>query len=192
MRYVRIVNGQQVFSDNKDIPERIMIYQGRWVSNPTPEMIAEEGWVPFTPPPVPASPQTEPGYEEVLAAVKKMLSTEAESLSDAEALDVAAIYPTWSSKIGQAVTTGERLWYDGKLYKCVQAHTTQAGWEPDKTPALWTEVSIVEIPEWRQPLGAHDAYMQGDRVKHNNFIWESEVDNNTQEPGVYGWTQLPS
>lgn len=192
MRYVRIVNGQQVFSDNKDIPERILIYQGRWVSNPTPEMIAEEGWVPFTPPPVPASPQTEPGYTEILEAVKRMLSSEAETLTDQKALDVAALFPTYTSKIGQAVTTGERLWWDGRLWKVLQPHTIQAEFTPDITPALFTEVSIQEIPAWRQPTGAQDAYMTGDRVEHNGFNWESAVDNNTWEPGVYGWTQLPS
>jgi hypothetical protein len=29
--------------------------------------------------------------------------------------------------------------------------------------------------------------MKGDRVTHNDQTWESTVDNNVWEPGVYGW-----
>ena len=163
---------------------------GSWVSNPTEEMIAEAGWQVYVPPVVPPQPQTEPDYTQVMEAVKKILSTEASALTDEEALEVAALFPTWKSKIGSTVTVGERLWYNEKLYKVVQEHTPQDEWTPDITPALYTEVSIEEVPEWKQPTGAQDAYMAGDKVKHNGFTWESTVDNNTWEPGVYGWNQL--
>ncbi len=46
------------------------------------------------------------------------------------------------------------------------------------------------IPEWVQPLGAHDVYMAGDEVIHNEQHWISIVDNNTWEPGVYGWNTV--
>ena len=66
----------------------------------------------------------------------------------------------------------------------------QAGWEPDKTPALWTVVSLDEWPEWVQPTGAHDAYMKGDKVSHNGKHWVCDMDYCTYEPGVYGWTTM--
>ena len=47
-----------------------------------------------------------------------------------------------------------------------------------------------EIEEWVQPEGSHDAYMTGDRVTYNGDTWESTVDNNTWEPGVYGWNVI--
>ena len=39
------------------------------------------------------------------------------------------------------------------------------------------------------PTGAHDAYQTGDRVTYNGQIYESTIDNNVWEPGVYGWEE---
>ena len=81
---------------------------------------------------------------------------------------------------------------NGNLYKCVQAHRSQADWEPEATPALWTKIGdpTEEYPEWSQPLGAHDAYAQGAKVSHNGKKWTSDVANNVWEPGVYGWSEV--
>ena len=38
---------------------------------------------------------------------------------------------------GQAVKVGDLRTYGGKTYRCLQAHTTQAGWVPPGVPALW-------------------------------------------------------
>ena len=77
------------------------------------------------------------------------------------------------------------------LYKCVQAHTSQSGWEPHLTPALWAKIGdpAEEWPEWSQPIGAQDAYIKGDKVSYNGGHWISDVDNNVWQPGVYGWHQ---
>lgn len=107
-------------------------------------------------------------------------------LTDDQALTVQAIFPMWTTKDYAA---GDRVQYGGTLYKCVQAHTAQANWTPDTTPALWTAVSLDEWPEWVQPSGAHDAYRKGDKVTHNGSRWTSDMDGNTWEPGVYGWTE---
>ena len=40
-------------------------------------------------------------------------------------------------KAGEEVSVGDRRYYDGRWYTCLQSHTTQAGWEPVLTPALW-------------------------------------------------------
>lgn len=40
-------------------------------------------------------------------------------------------------KAGEWVEVGDRRFYDGHWYKCIQAHTTQTGWEPPIVPALW-------------------------------------------------------
>lgn len=184
MMYYKIIDDRTVFSDCRTI----LTDDGLWISNPTPEQIAAAGWMEYIPPAPP--PQTEPYTDDIVAAVKRMLASSTEDLSDEDALDVAALFPTWASKMGEAVTAGERLWYDGALYKVLQPHTVQAEWTPDTAVSLYVEVSIEEIPEWRQPTGAQDVYMAGDKVKHNGATWESTVDNNTWEPGVYGWTEL--
>lgn len=59
-------------------------------------------------------------------------------VDDNTALRMTEFYPEWSA--GQAYTAGYKVQYDGKLWRCLQAHTAQAGWEPENTPALWTEI----------------------------------------------------
>ena len=39
---------------------------------------------------------------------------------------------------GEAVKIGDLREYEGIVYRCIQAHTTQAGWTPPVVPALWT------------------------------------------------------
>jgi len=46
------------------------------------------------------------------------------------------------------------------------------------------------IAEWVQPTGAQDAYSLGDLVAHGGKTWESTVDNNSWEPGMYGWVEV--
>ena len=106
-------------------------------------------------------------------------------MSDEAALDSIELIAPW--RIKEYVNAGDRRRFNGVLYRCIQAHTTQADWTPDITPALWVAVSIEEYPEWVQPTGAHDAYNIGDKVTHNGKTWVSDVDNNVWEPGVYGW-----
>lgn len=110
-----------------------------------------------------------------------------DAATDESALESVDIYPAW--KADTEYTVGYRVAFGGNLYKCVQAHTSQADWTPDATPALWTRVSIDEWPEWIQPTGAQDAYNTGDKVSHNEKHWISTTDGNVWEPGVYGWQE---
>ena len=110
-------------------------------------------------------------------------------MSDEAALDSIELIAPW--RIKEYVNAGDRRRFDGVLYKCVQAHTTQADWTPDITPALWVVVSIEEYPEWVQPTGAHDAYNIGDKVTYNGNRYVCAVDGNVYAPDVYGWTLIP-
>ena len=93
---------------------------------------------------------------------------------------------------GARYEVGDVVTYEGAEYECVQSHTAQADWTPPATPALWSVVEEPgdEIQPWVQPTGAHDAYQKGDRVTYNGWIWESTIDANVWEPGVYGWSQV--
>ena len=100
------------------------------------------------------------------------------------------VMPEWSPN-GYNYFTGERVTYDGKYYRCIQSHTSQIDWAPDRAVSLWVEISdpADEWPEWKQPTGAHDAYARGDKVSHNGKHWISDLDANVWEPGVDGWTE---
>lgn len=120
---------------------------------------------------------------------RKEIEKAAISLPDDEAILTPEMFRHW--KPDESMTTDERICYEEKLYRVVQTHTSQEGWEPDKTPALFTEVAKPgEIPVWKQPTGAQDAYMIGDKVHYptaEDPIYISTIDNNTWAPGVYGW-----
>ncbi len=126
-----------------------------------------------------------------LLKIRAMIEKASASLDDTDALDVPALFPAWAS--GKAYTIDDRVRYGEKLYKCVQAHTSQSDWTPPAVPALWTEVAKPgEIPVWKQPTGAQDAYMTGDKVWYpaeNTTVYESTIDNNVWSPTDYpqGW-----
>lgn len=110
--------------------------------------------------------------------------------TDEMSLEVPNLYPTW--KEGVTYLTNERVLHDGTLYKVLQEHTSQATWTPADAPSLYAKVLIPDesvIPEWTQP-DSTNPYKKGDKVTHNGSVWISDVDLNTWEPGVYGWTTV--
>ena len=123
--------------------------------------------------------------------LRPFIEKAAVSLTDEDALQAVELYPAW--EVGVAYAVDERIRYGEKLYRVVQAHTSQADWTPDATPALFTEVAKPgEIPVWKQPTGAQDAYNKGDKVHYpdkDGPVYVSTVDSNVWEPGVYGWTE---
>lgn len=121
--------------------------------------------------------------------IRANIETGAQSIPDEFALETVSLFPAWQS--GVAYTVGYRVRYDGILYRCITAHTSQDTWTPDVSPSLWTRVLVEDgkILPWEQP-DSTNPYMMGDKVIHNEKIWVSDLDNNTWEPGVYGWTEV--
>lgn len=188
MMYYKIINDRQVFSSCHTIQTE----EGIWISNPTEEQIAAAGWLPYVPPEVIPEPATEPDYEQVMEAVKKMLASSAADLSDEEALEVAALYPTWSSMIGKEVKAGERYWYDDNLYKVIQPHTVQEDWTPDSVPALFTVVSLEEWPEIPEVITAESPWMKGDKGTWKGKHYICQMDNCVWNPDTYpaAWSEV--
>lgn len=120
--------------------------------------------------------------------LRQMIVKASASLTDTDALTAQELFDSWKPDTAYAVD--KRIRYGETLYRCVQAHTSQDAWTPDITPALWVVVSLDEFPEWVQPTGAQDAYRIGYKVSHNDKHWESTIDYNTYEPGVYGWDEI--
>lgn len=116
----------------------------------------------------------------------------AASLPDEDALEAVELFPTWVADTAYSVDN--RVRFGDKLYRCVQSHTSQSGWDPPATPALWTEVAEPgTIPVWKQPTGAQDAYAKGDKVHYpdeDSPVYESTIDANVYAPDVYGWVMV--
>ncbi len=68
-------------------------------------------------------------------AMRAVIEDRVTALDDETAATVPSLFTPWT--VGEAVEVGDRRYYAPRLYKAVQAHTTQADWTPDKTPALW-------------------------------------------------------
>lgn len=60
------------------------------------------------------------------------------TVDDNTALRMTEFYPEWAS--GQSYTAGYKVQRNGKLWRVLQAHTSQAGWEPENAASLWTEI----------------------------------------------------
>ena len=84
---------------------------------------------------------------------RKAAMMAAKNLSDAQAAEVPTMFKPWAA--GEAVSEGDRrCGPDGKLYKARQAHTTQADWTPDKTPALWAVIDVSHAGTAADPIPA--------------------------------------
>ena len=92
-------------------------------------------------------------YDEILRTLigsnsEKIVST----FTDENAVKVIDLYPVWT--VGIAVVKDSRYQYNGELYKVIQAHTTQADWTPDVTPALWTVIDVTHAGTIEDPIPA--------------------------------------
>ena len=114
---------------------------------------------------------------------------EAGNIDAVTASEHTELFAPWAFPV--AYKTSNIRERNGKLYKCLQDHTSQETWTPEDSPSLWVGISdpAEEWPEWSQPVGSTDAYAKGAKVSHNGKHWTSNVDANVWEPGVYGWTE---
>ena len=86
-----------------------------------------------------ARPEPEPTLQEQMGAAVRLAKAAAQNLTDVQALEVPELYERWEADTAYAQQYIVRR-PGGRLYRCRQAHTSQAGWEPENTPALWAAV----------------------------------------------------
>ena len=84
--------------------------------------------------------------------LRPIIEQAAVSLSDGEAASVPELITAWAYPVDYA--EGDRRSYGGKVHKCRQAHTSQADWTPDKTPALWTIINVDHAGTQDDPIPA--------------------------------------
>ena len=60
------------------------------------------------------------------------------TVDDNTALRMVAFYPEWAENA--EYTAEYKVQRNGKLWRCIQAHTSQTGWEPENAASLWTEI----------------------------------------------------
>lgn len=86
------------------------------------------------------------------AELRPVIEAAATSLPDGEAATAVELFPAWAYPVSYVV--GNRVSDGGKLYKCQQAHTSQEGWKPSATPALWVVVDVAHAGTQDDPIPA--------------------------------------
>ena len=87
---------------------------------------------------------------ELARKLRPIIEQAAQSLDDRTALSAVALYPEWAAGVYYA--TGYKVQRGGRLWRCVQAHTSQTGWEPENAPALWTEICETHAGTLTDPI----------------------------------------
>ena len=123
------------------------------------------------------------------AAIAFVVLAEGGGIDGVTAGEHIGLFSPWACPVDYK--TGNIRRFAGGLYRCLQDHTSQEDWTPDTAASLWVKIAdpAEEWPEWSRPLGAHDAYNEGDKVSHKGKRWVSTVSGNVWEPGVYGWSE---
>lgn len=87
--------------------------------------------------------------EEVLAMlIPQQINTLA--VDDNTALRMLAFYPEWAA--GAAYTVGHKVRRNGKLWRVVQTHTSQTGWEPENAASLWEQINETHAGTMDDPI----------------------------------------
>lgn len=124
-----------------------------------------------------------------VTTLRGLIEKASASLEDEDALKGVELFPKWTEN--EAYAIGDRVRYEGILYKCLIAHTAQADWIPTDAVSLWARVLIPDpevIPEWEQPESTNP-YMKGDKVRHIGKVWVSGIDYNVYEPPTM-WSEV--
>lgn len=86
---------------------------------------------------------------EVLAMlIPKQINTL--SVDDNTALRMLVYYPEWAADT--EYTVGYKVRKDGKLWRVVQAHTSQTGWEPENAASLWEQINETHAGTLDDPI----------------------------------------
>ena len=102
------------------------------------------------------------------AELRPMIEAAATSLPDSDAAKAVELFPAWAYPTKYA--EGNRVSDGGKLYKCRQAHTSQEGWKPSATPALWVVIDVTHAGTQDDPIPAS----RGMEYEYGKYYLDSE------------------
>lgn len=91
-------------------------------------------------------------------------------VDDNTASRMAAFYPAWEN--GTAYAVGFKVSYGGKLWRCLQGHTAQVGWEPENVASLWEQVCFHHSGTEDDPI-PYEGNMRLENGKH--YIQQNAV-----------------
>lgn len=73
------------------------------------------------------------------------------TVDDNTALRMLEFYPAWAPDTDYPAS--HKVQHGGKLWRCIQGHTSQAGWEPSvETASLWEEICETHAGTLEDPI----------------------------------------
>ena len=149
--YYKTVGGKEIFS----YCQVVQMNDGTWVSNPSAAQIKAAGWKKYTPPtPVP-TPETEPQFDVMLNAVKRMLDSQVEGLTDEDAKMICDfVWDKYGSYSDSTLVT--MLHSPGTPWKDVYVEGQNNVIPDDLTKEYYTRISNAIIrasKEWKNKTG---------------------------------------
>lgn len=89
-------------------------------------------------------------YLKQARTLRAIIETAVQSLPDGEALEAAVLHPTWTP--GKDYHAGHKVQHGGRLWRCIQAHTSQEGWEPENAASLWESINETHAGTMTDPI----------------------------------------
>ena len=108
--------------------------------------------------------------------LRQLIEQLAVTLDDETALTGIELFPIWT--IDRAYAVGDKVQRNGKLWRCLQAHTSQIGWEPENAASLWTEICESHAGTLEDPIpyNGNMALESGKYYSQNSKIYRCTRD----------------
>ena len=108
--------------------------------------------------------------------LRQLIEQLAVTLDDETALTGVELFPIWT--IDRAYVVGDKVRRNGKLWRCLQAHTSQTGWEPENVASLWTEICESHAGTLEDPIpyNGNMALESGKYYSQNSKIYRCTRD----------------
>ena len=108
--------------------------------------------------------------------LRQLIEQLAVTLDDETALTGIELFPIWT--IDRAYAVGDKVQRNGKLWRCIQAHTSQIGWEPENAASLWTEICESHAGTLEDPIpyNGNMALESGKYYSQNSKIYRCTRD----------------
>jgi hypothetical protein len=103
--------------------------------------------------------------------MRKIIEKAVQSLTDDTALQSVKLHPVWEENVSYPV--GFKVRDNDRLWRCMQAHTSLTGWEPDVAPSLWEAVNEIHTGTMEDPIPYHGnmALEKGKYYIQNGMIY---------------------
>lgn len=82
--------------------------------------------------------------------LRKVIESAVQSLQDETALQNMNLFPEWTSDT--AYESGFKVQYNGRLWRCIQAHTAIETWEPENAASLWEQINETHAGTLEDPI----------------------------------------